>query len=324
LLTVFFAIKISYFFAETYFFDKIFYYKSIDHGYWVPGKELLLDSFGERSLDLIQLDENFQIIQDGNQSFKLDDDETYTIALIGDSYIWGQGLRFEDTVSQILEKQLNEHRKTEVLSLGYSGDSILDYLMRYEKTKQTYSVDLYLFMLVGNDLLLTDGNRNQYNDHQIMQFCQKSFPELKPVYDLSNDENKTKSIGQSTDMKENWLERFDQSWNSVLNLCVLDQSLSQLPQKNAIYVVSSYEHSDPSQPQWEIYKNYLKKHEKTTIYLTDAKKMEEYAPFWKSPDKYYPVSDQDSHPSKLIHNMTAKLIFQEISLDPYWKFNQGD
>ena len=33
---------------------------------------------------------------------------------------------------------------------------------------------------------------------------------------LSNDENKTKSIGQSTDMTENWLERFDQSWNSVL------------------------------------------------------------------------------------------------------------
>ncbi len=221
--------------AETYFFDKFFYFKSIEHGYWGVEQKFSRESFGERASDLIQLDKDFSVINSGERVLGVSSDEIYTIALIGDSYVWGQGVRFEDTVSQLLEKKLNQYKNTTVLSLGDSGDSILDFLMRYDRAKQTYPIDLYIFVLVQNDFLLKEDYKEKYKQMLVFRGCQDLFPEQEPVYDLSN--NWTEIIIDDPEAyQEKLQEKYDQSLRSKLNLCILDHSLQALPTDNAIFL----------------------------------------------------------------------------------------
>lgn len=321
LLSGLLTIKISYFLAETYFFDKFYYYKSIEHGYWIPGQKLTLENFGERALDLIQLDKNFQATKNGERILEINEDEAYTIALIGDSYAWGQGVRFKDTISQLLEKKLNQYKKTTVLSLGYSGDSILDYFIKYDQLKQTYPIDLYIFMLVENDLLLVKDYEKRYEQTSIFHDCQSLFPEQKPIYDLSNNDYELRIFNGSDILEKEWAERFEQSWYSELNLCILDQSLQALPTDNAIFFISLYRDEENSQPQWKTYREYLNKNQKTVLRSADAKTLDDYKRFWKKPSKYFSVSPKDSgHPSKTAHRMFADLLGREILTNLKWGF----
>jgi hypothetical protein len=321
LCSVVLAFWMAFVIVESFFFDKFFYYKSIEHGYWVPGQKLTLESFGERAFDLKQLDKDFQAIQDGDKTLETNDDDIYTIAVIGDSHVWGQGVRFKDTVSQLLEKKLNKYKNTRVLSLGYSGDSILDYYIRYNKINQVYPIDLYIFVLVDNDLMLTKDYEKKYRQTSIFNDCQDRFPEQEPVYDLSNENYEEKIISGSSISEEKWLERFEKSWHSAMNLCILDQSLLALPTDNAIFFISPYQHEEGSQLQWKTYKKYLNRNQKTVLYSTDAKTLDGYERFWEKPLKYYGVSKKDNgHPSKIAHRMFADILTKEIMNNPKWKY----
>ena len=293
--------------AEKFFFDKFFYYKSIKHGYWVPDKKISFADFGERAKDLLQLEQDYGSLDTKEDILGVQDDtETYTIAIIGDSFVWGQGLKFEDTISQQLEKELNQYGNTTVLSLGISGDSILDYAMRFDMVKQIYPVDLYIFVLVDNDLLLVNHLEEKYKQTSIFHDCQERFPDQKPIYDLPPE-----SYGEIRN------ERLDRSWSLELNLCILNQSLKSLPTDNAIYFVSQHYHEE-DYVSWKTYKDSLEKNQKEMLYVTDGKTLEEYKHFWEDPWKYFYVSRKDFHPSKIANRMFADLLSNEILNNPRW------
>ena len=183
-ISVVISLLLSYWIAERYFFDKLFYQKSIQHGYWIP-----IEGYKERVADLLELESRLKDDR-GLQLHDKQPSNKFTIAVIGDSYVWGQGVRFSQTATQGLEKKLNKYRNTEVLSFAYSGDNILDYAHRYHQIMQSFDVDLYIFALVINDILLaTGGERFRDGDFgNIVKICSSKFPESKLIYEynLSN------------------------------------------------------------------------------------------------------------------------------------------
>ena len=320
ILSGLFAIKMSCFVAEELFFDKFYYYKSIAHGYWNPERHLTLESFGERSHDLVRLTTDLKSIDGQKKVFGTDSDKSYTIAIVGDSFVWGQGVRFKDTISQLLEKKLNEYKETTVVSLGSSGDSILDYFIRYEQLEKTNEIDLYVFVLVENDLLLVESREEIYKQTPIYQDCQSLFPKQRPIYDMppeawdQNSQNKTEMF------KNGYMERFDKSWQSPFNVCILEHSLKSLPTQNAIFFVAPYDYNKGEDSTWKIYIESLKKDYKRVLFSTDAKTLPNYEYFWNNPWKSFRVSNMDGHPSEIAHRMYADLLKREILTNQKWRF----
>lgn len=137
--------------SEIFFFDKFYYQKSIDFGYFhfPPNKKSTLEVFGKRSQDVLTLLNNKSPDVKGHTSHG-----NYTIAIVGDSYVWGQGLKNNDRFPILLERKLSNLKDTKVYSFGMSGDGILDYYVKYQKIKELYDIDLYVYVLTVNDILI--------------------------------------------------------------------------------------------------------------------------------------------------------------------------
>ena len=76
----------------------------------------------------------------------------YRIAVLGDSYIWGSGLPYEEVWSHKLERMLDaRYENLEVLSWGRNGWSTLDELRFLKEHGHRFNVDLLILGLVEND-----------------------------------------------------------------------------------------------------------------------------------------------------------------------------
>jgi len=143
----------SFYLGERFFFDKLFYKKSLLHGYynryqletpptnWLDKQLILLR---ERDLQLLL---KGQLKPDLNSNLK-------TIVVIGDSYTYGVGVlpheRFSHQISLILNKQ---GTKTKVYNFSEPGNSIIDNFSLYLLAKNQLQPDLIIFEMVTNDLL---------------------------------------------------------------------------------------------------------------------------------------------------------------------------
>jgi hypothetical protein len=76
----------------------------------------------------------------------------YRIAVLGDSFIWGDGIPYEKTWSHKLEKSLSEkYDSIEVMSWGICGWSTLDEFNFYKNQGKDFAVDLLIVAWVDND-----------------------------------------------------------------------------------------------------------------------------------------------------------------------------
>ena len=76
----------------------------------------------------------------------------YRIAVIGDSFIWGSGLPYEDAWSHKLEKKmLAEYDSVEVIHWGTCGWSTQNEFDFYKQHGKDYNVDLLIIGWVDND-----------------------------------------------------------------------------------------------------------------------------------------------------------------------------
>lgn len=311
--------------AEIYYFDKFFFYKSIQHGYWIPGKPLMLKDFGSRAEDLVNLEKDFWSKEQSNVLGTMDDQSFYTIAVIGDSYVWGQGVKFKETVSQLLEKQLSKYRKTKVLSLANAGDSILDYLLTFQMAKKIYMVDLYIFVLVDNDLLLKPSKEKIYSKMEIFTQCRDGFPGQSVVWSLDNIYTYLATQSSYLPLREAEMQiahNLNDSWSNEINLCILDKSLININEERSIFFVSQYYYEEDK--NWKKYINFLSKNNKTVMYITESKKLQQYIKYWFNPKENFTLSQKDGHPSRLLHHMYAELLSQEILHNPRWRFSYED
>jgi len=291
----------AYFVAEKFFFDKFFYYKSVKYGYWVPGKQLSLKAFGPRAADMASLLDNSIKVNSAGQS---------VIAVVGDSYVWGQGLRNEDRFPVLLEKELNRIYPTRVLSLGLSGDNLLDNLVKYDMIRKKIArIDFFVFGMVNNDLLL---NPKKHYDTELSRQLKASCSDRPFVYAPGLHS------GLAVLNEDKYYEALHHSYDeSYANLCLLHKIAPLLPRENALYFYFSVKRTDGAK-----YIEVLKENGLTVTSPADYPDIfKKYSHFEKQD---FLVSQRDSHPSALANRMFAEILFQEITSRESWKSRVSD
>jgi len=304
--TTYLTWKISYFIAENYFFDKLFYKKSRDHGYLsCDSHSCYLGKFEDRSKDL-------RYIKDSGKNFinqtvlGKSSNDPYKIAIIGDSHVWGVGVKNDKTVSSVLDDKLNKIKNTQVFQLGWPGDSILSNYEKYKLIQQRENIDLYVFVLVDNDLMFHPQAQHDSSIYQnIISRCKKPHDNI--------------TYGQDNKIPGYDHEKIKQeSFKNPQNICVLNEVISLLPKTNAIYL-SSF----PPSKDYPLYQKYARYLEDENLYILSVEKgqeMDEYKKYWENPKKYFTVSRMELHPSSLGHKMLADILFNEITTNPRWNY----
>lgn len=308
--------QVAYQLAGHFFFDKFFLYKDVHFGYFPHGETYENKVYGKRGQDLVALknkSEKNQADQSGQVLGTQNDADEFVVAVIGDSYVWGLGVPFEKSFTQVLEKKLNTIRKTKVLALGVPGDSVLDYYIRYKKVSQTEHVDMYVFSLVFNDaLLLYRGQEVQdyYKGVEPYEVCQSRFPSEKAL-----DDRKWNEI--------DFLILNDQAWQNPFNMCIVDESLQRLPTDDTLYFMTENYTYYKNIKIWEdIYSASLQKARKNVLFASEMRKNTPYKEISETHSTAFRVSDKELHPSELAHQMYADSLFQEITTNPKWNFQK--
>ena len=295
----FLTYRFCYFIAEKYFFDKFFYQKSVIHGYFPSNNSTQFSDFGDRSKDLISLD---------NSKLK-GDPKKYKIVIIGDSHVWGQGIRNEQRFAKLLKNKLNKIRPTEVFSLGKLGYNTLDYSQIMIKSSSFFSADLYIVLPVTNDAIINNENQNS----PILLNCQKQFPDQTPLYFLQNDQLSNNNL-------QNYIsDQINLSWQNPINTCVVNESLKLFPASKTIFLIDKNYNRDNQ--QFEIYQQLIYQNNKYQISTEVGKFMNNYKKYFKD-NTYsnFEVSPSDPHPNTLANQMYTDILFDEIITNPQWNF----
>jgi len=104
---------------------------------------------------------------------------TYRIAVLGDSFIWGDGLPYEKVWSHKLEKMLLEkYDSIEVMHWGINGWSTKNQLMFLDTAGMQYDFDLLILGWVNNDPDMGDYTHMNYNYNITFRLFYKIFPSL--------------------------------------------------------------------------------------------------------------------------------------------------
>ena len=221
ILSTILSILLTFWISEEWFFDKVYYQKSVLHGYWPPGKELLYIDFGRRGQDISKLLDFIHNPASYPNKIKT---TGFTIVIIGDSFVWGQGLRESQRFTTILNKRLNSIRPTSIIQLGSNGDSLLDNYIKYHYAQQLYQhIDLFVIGVFDNDLLLRP--QNIYDDD-----IQKGFTER---CNLPLVTEPGLAIITDHDFYMNLIDETFKTSNG--NFCIMEYVLSLLPKLNAYY-----------------------------------------------------------------------------------------
>jgi hypothetical protein len=133
--------------SEKYFFDKILYQKSCSHGYMPSNNIFCRFLHLPRRIDYYRL-LNAKLSQSPIPKHK------YRVVLIGDSFFYGYGSRYSQTIAPVLKQKLQKHQPTEVWNLSYPGDNLIENYTKYLSAKQFLQPDLIIIGMVDNDLII--------------------------------------------------------------------------------------------------------------------------------------------------------------------------
>lgn len=294
--------------SEKYFFDKFYYNKSVKYGY--PSKNWLSE-YNLRAKDLISLHEN------PNELFN-NQKESYNIVIFGDSYVYGQGIKNSDRFANILNKKLNQVRKTRVLAFSETSRSPIDYLNWYHEIPSNSKINLFIFALVNNDAFIRTDKYGKFRDKTgSVNLCQRKYPSLTPVPDiaLNNflDQHKIRNINEVASTA------YEQSWTNSINLCILKNSLYNLPVEKSIYFITDdYLNNND---KYKLYRDMLSDTNKYVISSSRGKDINKYRQYWNpDPWKSFKVSNSEEHPNSLANQMYADILYNEIISNPKYRF----
>lgn len=289
LVSVIVSYVLAVYIAETYFFDKLYYQKSISFGYW---NSRPLELFGARS-EYIRIFENF----DPTHFPKIlgaTTDETYKIAIIGDSWTWGQGIKADERYSRLLEKKL---RKNNVVIHEYAlpGDNMIQQLEKYTLLSRYGNYDLYIFQFFNNDILIGQSNYYPKLEKELLSTCSKG----EYIYDA-----------EATLLYETTIKN---AWSNEANLCIVDEAIRRFPD-NALYVF--FDNYDSYSMNYNVpFADMFHKVGKKTVDLAETKVaiavLEDLLKTEKSFDKLY-VSSIERHPSALAHRLFADALYETL------------
>lgn len=297
LTTIALSVLIVTWASEKFFFDRFYYYKSIKHGYWISrprGKSLSPRDFGKRGYDIAALSD-FIRNQSSNTLGSTTDDKMFTVAVIGDSYVWGQGLVEEDRFVNLLKEKLNLIRSTKMISLGNSGDSMLDNYLKYLSISKIHKIDLYIFGIVDNDLLLRE--KSIYNSkfqNTVIKSCDKPI-----ILDPPN--------AQASEFKYGTAVAQSYEKSNFGNWCVFEKSIKDIAVTNSLFFNFGDHFGD---------KNLL---EKYTNALMQKGHVVISPLFNNIVESGLHVSRKDPHPSAYANRVFANTLYESIIKLDYFR-----
>jgi hypothetical protein len=316
--SLFASVMLMRYIAVTFFFDRFYFQKSVEYGYWPAVQQLSANDFGQRGKDIADLEKFLR-----EQSFckiPTENDDVFTIVIFGDSYVWGQGVKNSQRFPLLLEKKLNTILPTKVISFGKSGDNFVDNYLKYRYAQEMYAdVDLFLFGMVSNDLLLSNDDKYHLVDaQQILNQCDgKAIYDWVPKLDELND----------PDIRSNPSNvfRIDSTFKSnTKNFCLFLHVLQLVPKERALYL-----NFDGFRFRWHVIEEFRQGLEMNglTVFSFEnfyQKKYTKYPIDPKTSGKdQYSVSAADNHPSALANKMYAEALFEEITQNPRWRFGSN-
>lgn len=221
---------ILWIFFYDYWFNVFVYQKNYDYGYFLTGNESF-ESFGERGKDM-------QVFMNELNNMDIEEkwgicDTTFDVLLLGDSNVWGQGIRNEDRFAYLLESKLSEEIDVDFNVLGGSGDSLLDNYVKYALVRDhAKGVDLVILTINGNDLLFTKNtpyNSDEYLD--LLYSCGEEGLVMNP--ESYTDSEEYSEIAQSSTDADS------------VNYCVMKKIMDRFPSNTLVFdygMDASYDH----------------------------------------------------------------------------------
>lgn len=294
-LSLFFSFTIGTVISERYFFDQVYYQKSPRFGY--AGTEAENERLTKERVNGLTLLSGLPQAEG-----------KYTIVVIGDSLVWGMGVKKQDRFAQLLEAKLSKRRPTAVYSFGKPGDNFLDHLSKTVLLEKAAPPDLYVFIVFINDILLWDTVRYPtVIQEEITANCNKlgSY-----VYD-------GKFLEPVASM-DDYNDQVSRAWKNPANLCLISEGAKLLPH-NAIYLIVD-NHSETH--EYDRYTEILREAGLTVESLSRTSAgIETYGRYFDNPQKYFSVSVKEAHPSALANRMIADYLFTEITSSKAWGFD---
>lgn len=273
------------------FFDKFIYRKDQEYGYtpmntgWGYACSVNLNSDGFRDT--------------GFYSKKNDE---FLILVVGDSLVYGQGLRIKDRFSNLLQKKLNKIRKSRVFNLGRCGNNLYQNYANAEKYRKKLNPDMVIFTLYENDLLFKKDDPSDFPN-----FIYQTISDQKIVYDVGPGET-TSTYNQRV------LGSFDEN---TVNYSMLLELMPQMSRHRTIYYLITY---------WKPNTNNYKLFDAFNRYGFPI--INNFALYFEKYEKLankklgLNISLKEGHPNAIANQMFAERLYQEIVSNPKWGFTE--
>ena len=308
LISLILSCIICYFIGERYFFDRLFQNKSNLHGYcvkWPSKYNLTCKKRIEEYENLRKITYNENVIPSNILEATTKgayDKAKYTIAVIGDSYVWGLGVRYSQTIPKVLQNKLSKYYSVNVISLSYPGNAVVDYYVDYLIAEKVYKPDLYIFILVGNDAFIDEPNYLylQKNFSNLMNYCTDSFPNVDPIIMFGHLWHRETEFNNS-------------SWTNKVNMCLVNEVLPLMPAANAIYFLSD-DYFEINNYAYSMYRQTLEKYDKNILSGSQGKYIKKYKTYFDEANIHkLNVSAIENHPSAIAIKMYVDILSNEIS-----------
>jgi hypothetical protein len=244
----------------------------------------------------------------------------YVIAVIGDSFTYGMGIRNSQRFSVVLEKKLKKIKPTKVYSIALPGDNFLQYYTNYKLVEEYIKPDLYIITMVNNDFLINKYSAEypsfKNNFDIISQNCGKELAKIEPPIkiEMSGQVNKYEYPAAT----------------NPTNICFVKTALSEFNQDKTLYFnmigfnpKSSWIEEDLAKYEAsinikKIMVNYIKIVNDFGGYVLNMFLAKDS----NIPKEKFLVSKNEGHYSAESNLFIADKLFEEITFNKKWGFEQ--
>lgn len=294
------AIAFCLYIGEKYFFDKLIYRKSETFGYH-PGSFNLLATKNSKTLEDRLKDLRFLYTDEDKNNNVLGSqyDSRFKIAIIGDSFVYGLGVKIDQRFANLLENKLNKIKPTKVYIIAQDGDDMLENYEKFLLARERYKPNLYIIGVLYNDFILTSGYK--YSNGEILhKKLQQTCPGKEFYYDWPERE---------LTVSELIAEAFYPSTlPEYANMCYFNEIVRDMTTENVLFYsyhkeAEKYRESQRSEDQMiafiiQKYTDIIRQNKGRIIFFDES--------------GFTPVSVRETHPSTDTHEAYAQQLFEEI------------
>lgn len=271
------------------FFDKFIYMKDPDYGYvhmnngWGFVCSANLNFAGFRDIE-----------------FYPKKDNEFLILVVGDSLVYGQGLRIKDRFTNLLQNKLNRIRKTRVFNIGKCGHNLYQNNVTAEEYRKKLNPDLVIFSIFENDLLIK-------KDVSDFPYLYQDISDRKVVYDVSPEDT---SVSYSQRVSES----FDE--DTVNYSMLLDLAFQMPKDKTLYYLLTSWAADDR---QYKLFKVF---HQNGYPIINNFELYFEKYEKLVNKKLGLQISLKENHPNTIANQMFTERLYQEIVSNLKWGFTE--